>query len=106
MALAFDLGSEEAGCECQAHHSHSTKNNENDTLHGAIFFLMSRSWHWNSPFLCVPVLVIRRHSLSPLCLFHVPSTPVCTASNEGTRLLLAHRHSKIEQSRRPRASLR
>ena len=55
MAEHSALGSEETSCQCQAHHSHSTKNDENDALHGVVFFLKSRSWHWNPPLMCVGV---------------------------------------------------
>src|SRR6266852_7646465 len=44
---------EVASCECQAHNSHSTKNNENDVPHGVISFLNSSICHWNPLLLCV-----------------------------------------------------
>jgi hypothetical protein len=52
------LSSEVTRCQCQAHHKYTTKNDENDALHGVIIFLKSCIWHGNSPFLCGPVLVI------------------------------------------------
>lgn len=44
---------EVTSCKCQAHNSYSTKNNENDVLHGVISFLNSSICHWNSLLLCV-----------------------------------------------------
>ena len=53
-ALAFEVTSS----QYQAHYSYGTKNDEDDALHGVIFFLKSRSWHWNPPFLWVTMLAI------------------------------------------------
>ena len=98
---------EVASAKCQAHDSQGAKNDEHDVLHGVIVVLRSCGGHWSSPFLGVDQFWIPAlHRIILPCLFHGSSTPVCMASNGGSRYLLSHTRSGIERSRHPRASRR